>query len=574
MYFKKRVRFAFLLGLFIQNFIFGQQQLTPPGMFLDNMKKSGAQQLKSIAPTETEPLEAAIDPEKYIIGPGDLFQINIWGAVSEEHQVRVSPENKMVIPNVGEIAFNSLILNQAKKEIEQAIVNRYKRAQISISLVGLRKFRVFVSGAVRNPGSVVVNANTRVSEVIEAVGGFKTPLNVQQFTQQTLLETPSAEESVVKTSQVTQDEMTMANPASKRNILLHRQDGQFINVDLLLAMEGGDQSANPYLLDGDVVFVPNLQAEIGQVAIWGAVRNPGEFEYRNGDNLHNLILLGHGFTIDADKSHMEIVRFEADYRSTRTIKINLADSTVDPKMIMLLPDDRIYIRRIPQYHTKAQVIVRGEVKYPGEYYIIDGQTTLAQVVEQAGGYTGQASLAEASLIRKSVEDVEDPEFERLKKMTVEEMTEQERNYFKIKSREKAGSLGIDFIRLFLLKDKSADVPLLDRDEINIPPIGRTIAVSGQVVRPGLITFVSGQTFRYYVEKAGGYSWNARKSHIRVIRSQTGEWLKPNGDTEIYLGDTIFVPERPERDYWALFKDFMQIAYQIATIGLVLNQALK
>ncbi|MBN2092432.1 SLBB domain-containing protein [candidate division KSB1 bacterium] len=573
MYFQKRINFAFLLGLLIQNLVFGQQS-TSPGMLFDNLKKSGAQQLKNAVPTETEPLEAAIDPEKYIVGPGDLFQINIWGAISEEHQVRISPENKMIIPNVGEISFKSLTLSHAKKEIEQAIVNRYRRAEISITLVGIRKFRVFVSGAVRNPGSIVVNANTRVSEVIQAVGGFKTPINVQKYSEQTLIETPSLEESVVKSSQTIQDDMARESPASKRNILLHRQDGQFINVDLLLSMEGGDHAANPYLLDGDVVFVPNLQTEIGQVAIWGAIRNPGEFEYRTGDNLHNLILLGHGFTIDADKSHMEIVRFEADHRSTRTIKINLADSTVDPKKISLFADDRIYIRRIPQYHTKAQVIVRGEVKYPGEYYIIDGQTTLAQVVEQAGGYTGQASLAEATLIRKSVEDVEDPEFERLKKMTVEEMTEQERNYFKIKSREKAGSLGIDFIRLFLLKDKSADVPLLDRDEINIPTVGRTIAVSGQVVRPGLITFVSGQTFRYYVEKAGGYSWNARKSHIRVIRSQTGEWLKPNGDTEIYLGDTIFVPERPERDYWALFKDFMQIAYQIATIGLVLNQALK
>lgn len=573
MSFQKRIYFTFLLGLFIQNLIFGQQ-LTPPGMLLDDMKKSGAQQLKNIVPTETEPLEAAIDPEKYIIGPGDLFQINIWGAVSEEHQVRISPENKMIIPNVGEVTFKSLILAQAKNEIEQAIINRYKRAQISISLVAIRKFRVFVSGAVRRPGSVVVNANTRVSEVIEAVGGFKTPINVQKYSEQTLLETPSHQESVVKTAEVTQDEMAIEGPASKRNILLHRHDGQFINVDLLLSMEGGENTANPYLLDGDVIFVPNLQTEIGQVAIWGAIRNPGEFEYVAGDNLHNLILLGHGFTIDADKSRAEIIRFEADHRTTKTINVNLADSTVDPKKIILFPDDRVYIRRIPQYHTKAQVLVRGEVKYPGEYYIIEGQTTLTQVINQAGGFTGQASLAEASLLRKSVTDIEDPEFERLKKMTVEEMTEQERNYFKIKSREKTGSLGVDFIRLFLLKDKSADVPLIDRDEINVPPVGRTIAVSGQVVRPGLITFVSGQTYRYYIEKAGGYSWNARKSRIRVIRGQTGEWLKPNGDTEIYLGDTIFVPERPERDYWVLFKDFMQIAYQIATIGLVLNQALK
>ncbi|MCI0512884.1 SLBB domain-containing protein [candidate division KSB1 bacterium] len=550
-------------------------QSTTSNLILEDLTKKSESQLKKQLPQEIDALESKLEPELYQVGPGDLFLINIWGANSNEFETRITPEQKLILPGVGEIDLAHYSLQQAKTAIQDFVLKRYLNTQVSVALIGIRKFRVHVTGAVNQPGSVIVNANTRVSDVIEAAGGFKETINVRALREETYLEMPTRSEATSRTTNVRKDETQVDLPASKRNIQLLRHDGQKLNVDLLKFMQGGDASDNPYLLDGDVVFVPTKQFEVGQVAIWGAVRYPGEFEYAPNDNLGNLLILAHGFTLDADKSQLEIIRFLPDHQTTQAIPIPLeGPAVVDPSKVPLQADDRVFVRYLPQFHRKAQVVVRGEVKFPGGYNIIEGQTTLREIIQQAGGATSKASLSEASLVRKAMEDIEDPEFKRLQLMTVDEMTEQEREYFKIKSREKVGALAVDFTRLILMNDSSMDVPLLDRDEIIIPSISRTISVSGQVVRAGLITFVPGKTLAYYIQKTGGYGWNARKSGIRLIRGQTGEWLRPNKNTEIFLGDKIFVPEQPERDYWILFKDFMQLAYQIATIWLVINQTTK
>lgn len=568
----------FLLLLLIFTFfnslqVFTQQPTMSFG--LDELRQKSEKQLKKALPQDIEPLEGKIDPDQYMIGPGDLLLIDIRGANSEEFEQRVTPEQKLLIASLGEIDLIDCTLSEARKKIIKFFLRRYRESQITVALVGLRKFRIYVTGAVNSPGPVIVNANTRVSDVITEAGGLKKVLNVKRYIERTQLETPVREQVFTKTTNIRRDDEIVDMPASERNIKLIRKNGTTLPVDLLLFMQGGDQASNPFLLDGDIVLVPNQQLSVGQVAIWGAVKAPGEFEYVPGDNLANLLVLGHGFSYEADQTNIDIVRFEADHQGTKVIHIDLGeDAAVDPQQIQLLPDDRVYVRFLPRFHRKTQIEIRGEVKFGGDYHIIEGRTKLSEIIERAGGFTPRASLAEATLVRRAMEDIKDPEFERLKQMNVEDMTEQERGYFKIKSREKIGLAAVDFVRLFQVGDKSLDILLMDRDQITIPSITKTINISGQVVRPGLISYIPGQTFSYYLKKVGGYSWNARKSRVRIIRGQTGEWLKPNKNTEILLGDTIFVPENPERDYWVLFKDYMQLAYQIATIFLVISQTTK
>jgi len=551
--------------------IAAQQPNIPINM--EELQKKSEMQLKKTLPFDIQPLESKIDPDIYRIGPGDAFQIDIRGGAPEQFQLMVTPEQKLLIENVGEVDLTGMTLRQAKIAIEEFLVSRYRNSQVAVSLVSLRQFRVYVTGAVTHPGSVIAHGNMRVSDAIKSAGGFRQLLNVEETEEYALLETEFHSEEISRRSKVKMADKLEMKPPSRRKVQLQRNDGKVLNVDLLKFTQGGDPADNPFLNDGDVIVIPNEQLEVGRVAIWGAVRAPGEFEYVDGDDLDDLLVLSQGFTFDADQSSIEIIRFKADHKSTEVINLSLTSgSQTDPKTVPLRPDDRIYVRNFSHYNRKAQVKVAGEVKYPGEYYIVEGLTTLTEVIRRAGGILPQASLAEASLIRKAMEDIQDNEYERLKTIRVEEMTEQEREYFKIKSREQMGKVAVDFIHLFETNDPALDVALLDRDEIYVPSVGKTIKVSGQVVRPGLITFQNGETFGYSIEKAGGYSWNARKSGVRIIRGQTGEWLKPEGSTEVFLGDTIFIPEKPERDYWELFKDYMLITYQIATIFLVINQA--
>jgi protein involved in polysaccharide export with SLBB domain len=124
--------------------------------------------------------------------------------------------------------------------------------------------------------------------------------------------------------------------------------------------------------------------------------------------------------------------------------------------------------------------------------------------------------------------------------------------------------------LFVDNEKSQNIFLQDQDEIVIPVQLPTVNVTGNVNRPGLVSWIPGKTTDYYVEKTGGYSWNARISKMRLIRAQTGTWIKPKKNTPVEIGDTIFVPEKQELNYWQLWKDLMLVVSQIATVVIVVQ----
>ena len=94
-----------------------------------------------------------------------------------------------------------------------------------------------------------------------------------------------------------------------------------------------------------------------------------------------------------------------------------------------------------------------------------------------------------------------------------------------------------------------------------------VEVSGQVVNPGLIPWVKGENYEYYIRKAGGYTNNKRSGGTRVISAASGNWIKPSKKMEMNPGDKIYVSEKAAFDNWTRFKDVMLIATQVMTIFL-------
>ncbi|NIA30008.1 MAG: hypothetical protein GWP06_08875 [Actinobacteria bacterium] len=566
------------IALILMLFIFSTGQTQELSSKMDQL---GAMDLlmkkpKIQTPIVAAPLEHTVDPDIYILGPGDVLKIVIGKQTDFTYQVTVSPEGSAYVPSVGNVDISSLSLTEAKQKMKEALRNKYVSKDINIFLVQLRSFRVTVSGAVYKPGLVTVSAMNRVSEAIELAGSFKKPIRVIKKTEQVNVTTPAREDVIVKTQDVNENAVLKNEAASKRNIIVKRRNGQTVKADIQKYELAGDLDANPYLQDGDVIFVPTEQIDVGRVAIYGAVKAPDDFEFVPGDRVKDLLAMGSGFTVDADSSQIELVRFNSDFHSVRRTILHLdpanPEKTMDILNTPLQPDDRLFIRAIPRYHNKIDVEISGEIKYPGYYALENKKKTLSTVIERAGGFTKDASLKNAFVVRRAREDVQDPEFERLKEMDVADMTEMEREYFKTKSRERVGGMGVNFVALFEKGDKSQDVILRDNDLIVIPAKEMTVKVSGQVINPGLFPFDANKPLRYYVDEAGGYNWNARKSKIRVIKAKTGEWVKAKDSTPIDIGDAIFIPEKPERDYWQLAKDLIAVTAQVATIYLVVERA--
>jgi protein involved in polysaccharide export with SLBB domain len=487
---------------------------------------------------ETQILEKNIDPEEYVVGAGDVLSIDLWGEVNYSCQLQITPEGNLLIPRVGSVEISGKSLREAKKIIQEAIMTSYKNVRVTVTLVGLRRFKVTVAGVVRSPGIYSVFANTRISEVIALAGGF-------------------------------------LENSSFRNIVVTHSDGTLSKADVFRFWRIGDRIRNPYVLGGDLVFVPVRELNVNTCGIYGAVKSPGEFEYTAEDSLLDLINLAFGLTMDVEFLRADLIRFNPDQHTTRNISIDLEGliSGNNPlNNIALMPDDRVFIRTIPKFHKKDQVTIRGEVLYPGVYEIEEDQTKLSEVIAKAGGFTPDASLAEAEMLR--VYNVVDPEFERLKSIPVADMTKSEYNYFKMRTRERPGRVGVNLEKLFLQGRSEYDIALKSGDYINIPPKNMLVNVSGCVVKPGLVPYQSGENYKYYIKKAGGFSWRASKSKIQIVKGLTGERLRPSKSRKIDPGDTILIPEKPERDYWGFFKDTMIVLGNLATIYLVVQQATK
>jgi protein involved in polysaccharide export with SLBB domain len=94
-----------------------------------------------------------------------------------------------------------------------------------------------------------------------------------------------------------------------------------------------------------------------------------------------------------------------------------------------------------------------------------------------------------------------------------------------------------------------------------------VEVSGQVVNPGLIPWVEGKNYEYYIALAGGYTNNKRWNGTRIISAASGNWVKPSKKLTLDPGDTIYVSEQDTYNTWNRFKDIMLIATQVITIFL-------
>ncbi len=518
-------------------------------------------------------LEKEVDPDEYYVGPGDQFLIQIGGAGSDNIETTVSPEGELIITAVGAIPVANKTLTEAKRITQEYLSVKYVSKTIGIHLVKPRLFKVSVTGAILEPGSVEVTAMSRAAEAIDLAGGLKQRMTVETLMQQVTIKSPVKEETSLQTTKPNPQVKYESYAGSQRNILIKRRTGESVPVDLQKFNLTGDLKANPFLRDGDVIIVPTEETSAGRVYIAGALKNPDIFEFAPGDCVGDLITMAHGFTTDADSSKIELVRFKGTGSNTTRELLHLpADNPQARERSMrfpLQPDDRLFVRFQYKFHETRNIETEGEVLYPGFYALEEGEIRLSEMIERAGGFSSEASLKNAYIQRRAQEDVLDPEFERLKKMSVLEMTESERDYFKIKSRERTGGMGVDFVALFEKGDKSQDVILRDHDLIHIPAQEMTVKVTGQVLNPGLYPYKPNMNVKHYLTEAGGFNWNARKSRVRLIRSQTGEWAKPDDDTAVEIGDTIFIPEKPERDYWQLSRDLIAVAAQLATIFLVI-----
>ena len=506
-----------------------------------------------------------IDPATYIVGPGDVIQLYIWGEFDLSYMLQIDPEGNVLIPTVGAFEVSGQTLAEAKERIFTAARDKYPGVDVSITLASMRFFTAYLTGAVLREGSHTIHPTMRVSDLIEQAGGFLDELRSSSFEEEVAGKTVTRVRQIIKKA------------TARRTIRITHIDGSTDLVDLSMFLATGNIELNPYIRMGDVVHV-GFRNQVTYV--FGAVNQEGRFEFVPGDTIEDLVALARGLRLDAPLVKAELWRFRDGTEEAQVI--DLGDNTVlgqefsyeNIRHIPLEPNDMVFFRARSLWQQMPTTLVYGEVKYRGRYRIVPGVTRVRDIVELAGGMSEDASLIGAKVIRSKMRARKDPELARLqslRKVTgLADMEREDKAYLKTKGREEKGRASVDFERLFLDGDEEQNILLESGDVVFIPTRQRTISVSGQVQKPGLIDFEPDRSVGYYMEKAGGFTYDANKDGSRLIRARTGLRVELENDQFVEAGDEIWVPQKERVNYWEFTQSTMRTIAETLTLVVLVR----
>jgi polysaccharide biosynthesis/export protein len=382
------------------------------------------------------------------------------------------------------------------------------------------------------------------------------------------------------------------NNYSFRNISLIRANGERLTLDLLKFRRTGDFSHNPYLKNDDVLIFPPFDNLTNFISIHGAVNSPGKFPFVEGDRLTDLIDMANGINPAYEGiESAEIYRLSYDGEKANISTVAISS---DPE---LRRGDRITIKAGEAQRRAFSVRVVGEVNNSGVIPITKSNTTLHEVINQAGGFTNSAAIRRGRVYtgnsintllerRFGVEVLEKERFwndemnnllmnfERGMMYRMSNILIQDTTYFFLENELRVLNEGsaVDFTEVYDPNSEAGRYLVKDGDVIVIPRKTNTVYVYGQVVKPGHVNFVEGENYRYYIDKAGGLGELGRNEPM-VIKGNTRNWVDPTkSNVTVEDGDYIWVPRDEPRDFnyyvWR-FGNYVSILGGVATVILLL-----
>ncbi len=374
----------------------------------------------------------------------------------------------------------------------------------------------------------------------------------------------------------------------------------------------GDAREDLALQDQDQVVVHSTFqfAPPRKVLVQGMVNKPGEYPYASNMRVRDLVLAAGGLREEAYLDEAEVVRTEVldgEMAETRTLRFSLSKAlSGDPEQnLPVSPYDKLFVKTIPEWRETRKVELKGEVVFPGTYFVSKGER-LSSVLQRAGGYTPEAYLRGAVFTRESARRLQEERFtelrERLQQMilrtaatevtTAVAMDEiaaqkqflaaQEALLSRLSASRATGRVVVQLLPVEKMMGSSWDIELEDGDALSVPPRPQTVSVVGQVYNPTSILWDPGHSnVEHYLAKTGGPTKDAAKGEIYVVladgtvlspqslRSQ-GWWSEDILRTDLQPGDAILVPEKVTR--FALLRgirDISQIVFQLAVTAGVL-----
>jgi protein involved in polysaccharide export with SLBB domain len=483
------------------------------------------------------PLEGALDPNTYVVGPGDVFSISIGGALPVQLAPVVTADGALVIPEVGSLPAAGRTLADVLEQVRARLQRSYRNVATDVALAQPRQFYVHVAGAVPQPGRHVVAPVARVEDAVAASMNGASPLSVLR--------------ELRRNAQFTGEQTYL--PAL-RSIEIRRRDGSTQVIDLWRYYTSGDLRFNPYVRDGDAVYVPTFRDDLSAVTVEGEVPNPGSYDFRDGDTALNVLGIATGAIDFEELGPVRLLSRSSEPRMLDAAAIAAGRDENPP----LKPGDRLLV--LPRDLTTGVATVAGYVHFPGSYPIRTGETTLQDLVELAGGFRPEALVRGAYLERRGIRasvlyepdqpvpfrdipltaDINPQAVTNAIAQEVAELTRNSdltfagRQYY---GRELLQPQRISVDIEAVLAGDAPPVPLQDGDALVVPRDPGAVLVVGQVQQPGYVPYAPGADAEYYVTRAGGRGQVAAETYVRKAGTGT---IRPAEGLALASGDYVFV----------------------------------
>lgn len=354
---------------------------------------------------------------------------------------------------------------------------------------------------------------------------------------------------------------------------------EVLSVDVEGIMSG--KSPDVPLRNEDVLYIPSkkeLQAE-QTITIHGEVMYPGIYQYADNETIEDFVLQAGGLKNTASVMKVDISRRIFDPKATsvsdtiaHTYSLALKDGFVidgEPGFV-LQPFDEVYVRSIPGYTKQQNVTVEGEVLYSGTYTLEKKSQRLSEIIKQAGGLTNTAYAEGARLVRKITTE-ERLRMENVLKMAQAQSGKNDTIDTKKLDMGETYYVGINLDMAMEHPGSNYDIVLREGDRIIVPQYSGTVKISGDVMYPNTVAFREKENLKYYIEQAGGWGNNAKKSQTYIIY-MNGTIAKAGGKNKPMPGCEIIVPSKPETkkmtvaEMVAIGSGTASVATMIATIA--------
>lgn len=354
---------------------------------------------------------------------------------------------------------------------------------------------------------------------------------------------------------------------------------EIISVDVRSIMAG--TSPDIPLQKNDILYIPSIHdlEDRGDVAIFGEVAKPDSYSYSDNMTLEDLIIRAGGLRESASTVRVDVSRRIKDSKSTAStdsigqmFTFALKDGFVidGQQGFTLQPYDQVFVRRSPGYQAQQNVQVTGEVLFGGTYAMTTTEERLSDLVKKAGGATPKAYLRGAKLIRVA-NDEEKKRMRDVINLMNRQFGEAMMDSLGIRV-EDTFSVGIDLEKAMAKPGSEYDLVLREGDVLDVPKMNNTVKVNGAVMMPNTVGYLSDKNANYYLDQAGGYALNAKKSKKFVIymNGQVAR-IKGRSKDKIEPGCEIIVPSKKNKkvnvgEILGYASSFGSLATMFATIS--------